>query len=67
MYTILIWDIDKGVDFPHIISYAGYTKDYKGIRDQSDHANLQMDLNMLYGWAKGNNQEFNGEKFVHLR
>ena len=66
LFTILISDIDKGIDFSLLLSYADDTKTFTGIKDQLDRIKLQKDLDVLYDWAIDNGQEFNAKKFLHL-
>ncbi len=66
LFTILISDINEGIHFSRILSYADDTKNFKGVRDDVDHTQLQTDLDTLYEWARSNNQHFHGKKFIHL-
>ncbi len=65
-FHCIYYQFNEGITFSHILSYADDTKDFKGTHDCLDHAQLQTDLNTLYGWARENNQHFHGKKFIHL-
>ena len=66
LFSILISDIDRGVNTSSLLSYADDTKVFQGIDTYINADNLQLDLVALYKWAQENNQEFNMAKFESI-
>ena len=48
-------------------SFADDTRVMKEVGNLQDAENLQVDLGVLFAWAKENNMAFNGKKIQHLR
>lgn len=66
LFSILISDIDKGLQTSSLLSYADDTKLFQGIEDSGNAEALQNDLSSLYSWAIENNQQFNLSKFESI-
>ena len=66
LFLIYISDIGNNITSSKKI-YVDDTKIKKGIKDEKDVEELQVDLDKLYSWAKENNMVFNGSKFQLMR
>ena len=55
LFLVLIGDIDDGVLYSLIASFADDTRATKGIRTELDAAELQNDLFRIYDWSQKNN------------
>ena len=60
-------DIDNGVVYSMLKSFADDTRVIKGVSNVKDASQFQEDLNTVYEWATTNNMEFNSLKFEALR
>ena len=67
LFLVLIGDIDENIVNSLIASFADDTRATKGIKTESDAAELQNDLFRIYDWSIKNNMEFNSIKFELLR
>ena len=68
LFVILILDIAEGVSGgTRVSSFADDTRASRGIKDTTDHAQLQNDLKQIYNWAERVNMTFNSDKFECLR
>ena len=54
-FIIPMCDINSGITFYSMVSFADDTRLYYGISNVDDCAILQNDLNSIYEWASGNN------------
>jgi hypothetical protein len=67
LFLVLIGDIDENILHSLIASFADDTRATKGIKTETDAAELQNDLFRIYDWSIKNNMEFNSIKFELLR
>ena len=67
LFLIFVGDIDGELNHAQASSFADDTRVVMKVSNDSDHANLQSDLEVLYQWSRVNNMMFNGSKFQHLR
>ena len=67
LFLIFVGDIDRELKHAQASSFADDTRVVLKVSNDSDHANLQSDLEVLYEWSSENNMMFNGGKFQHLR
>ena len=63
LFLAIIDDINQGVTYSSVSSFAYVTRLYKSVKCPTDCDNLQKDLNVVYEWATENNIKFNIEKF----
>ena len=49
-----------------ISSFADDTRISMPIKNQTDVASLQNNLNQIYEWSNTNNLSLNGDKFIHI-
>ena len=62
LFIIMMSDIDEGVNFATVLSYADDTKALQGISDVADQINLQGDLATLFSWTDCNSNSFKGKR-----
>ena len=67
LFLVLIGDIDDNILHMLIASFANDTRVTKGIKTETDAAELQNDLFRIYDWSQKNNMEFNSVKFELIR
>ena len=67
IFIILMQDIDEGLLYSMLKSFADDTRVMKGVSNVKEASQLQEDLFGIYDWATLNNMEFNGLKFEVLR
>ena len=67
IFVILMDDIDNGLVYSMLKSFADDTRVMKGVSNVKEASQLQEDLNSVYDWATINNMEFNSLKFEALR
>ena len=67
LFLVMLKDIDSDIEFSRVTSFADDTRVMAGIRNATDVALLQADLNTIYQWAENNNAVFNSLKFEQLR
>ena len=63
LFLAIIDDINQGVTYSSVSSFAYVTRLYKSVKCPTDCDNIQKDLNVVYEWATENNIKFNIEKF----
>jgi len=66
LFLILLIDIDRNI-ISNVSSFADDTRISHGIASTEDAAQLQSDLQTVYGWQHENNMLFNEKKFELLR
>ena len=66
LFTIMMYDIDKGIKTAQLGSFADDTRIWAGVSSNNDLDNLQHDLDSVYSWAKNNGAPFNNNKIVNL-
>ena len=66
LFIILMFDINSGITYSNMVSFANGTILYYGISNVGDCAILQNDLNSVYEWASDNNMFFNAQKFQYI-
>ena len=66
LFLIYISDIDEGITDSTISCFADDTRVLKSIKEDSDRACLQNDLNRIYNWADSNKMKFNEKKFESI-
>ena len=66
LFIILMCDINSGITFSIMVSFADDTRLYYGVSNVDDCAILQNDLNSIYEWASDNNMFFNAQKFQYI-
>ena len=66
LFIILMCDINSGITFSSMVSFADDTRLYYGISNVDDCGILQNDLNSVYEWASDNNMVFNAQKFQYI-
>ena len=67
LFLMYIADIDDGVKYSSLSSFADDTRILKDIETVMDTFKLQYDLNIAYNWTEDNNMTFNDTKFQLLR
>lgn len=67
LFLIYIGDIDEGVRFCKVSSFADDTRLLKVVTTDEEHDQMQQDLNSIYVWADRNNMKFNSTKFELLQ
>ena len=67
IFLILMGDIDNGLFYTMLRSFADDTRVLKCISNVKEASHLQEDLFRIYDWATLNNMEFNSLKFEVLR
>ena len=67
IFLILIADIDEDIHHSLVASFADDTRVKKGLKSESDAADLQNDLFRIYQWSEKNNMQFNAVKFELMR
>ena len=58
LFIIFMSDIDEGIDFAKVFSFADDTKAIQGITNLTDQLHLQSDLATFFQWADINNAEY---------
>ena len=67
LFIILMCDINSGITYSSMASFADDTRLYYGISNVDDCAILQNDLNSVYEWASDNNNTFfNAQNFQYI-
>ena len=66
LLKICVLDIDGNIENSFVSSFADGTYVSRGIRTESNVAELQNDLNSVYNWAELNNINFNDTNFELL-
>ena len=67
LFLILLGDIDEGILYSFLSSFADDSRLGKGIISINDTMQLQQDLITIYEWSKANNMSLNDSKFELLR
>ena len=67
LFLVLLRDIDTGISYANVASFADDTRVSAGIKTTEDAVKIQADLDRIFEWARENNAEFNSEKFECVR
>ena len=65
LFIIMMNDINTNIS-SKISSFADDTRISMQIKNQTDVASLQNNLNQIYEWSNTNNLSLNGDKFIHI-